>query len=235
MTEPEPKSILTWLQADCVDIECYEIDVRIVQFPETVPTQWLYFFALQVNFTDHAEWAHGGFQWAGVSDYQPSGSKGVNWGGGSSWAGYGGNGATLTPFAWQTDCWYRYRVLRLERQGDGLCRWLFLVIDTPSGREFPCGVVVTKSEFIADACVFTETGYGVRCDSPSICVEWRNPCFRTARGTAGPDSLIATYNGSCPDPISTSQELLSATPLAWRHETGAVRAIPNHGILRLRK
>jgi len=98
-TAQEPKSTHTWLQTSHDRIDAYSVDLRITDFPQRAERSWLYYFALQVNFTDHDEWSHGGIQWAGVSEFVDSGNKGVNWGGGSDWAGYGGIGEPIRPIS----------------------------------------------------------------------------------------------------------------------------------------
>jgi hypothetical protein len=231
MNAPEPKSIHTWFNADVVDIRDYAVDIRISEFPADIPQQWLYYPSLQVNFTDHDEWAHGGFQWAGISEFRPTANKGVNWGGGSQWGGYGGIGITNTPFIWETQRWYRYRVCRVDDDSDGFHRWLFAILDYDSGCESLFGTVKTKSLCIRSAVVFTETGYGVKCDSPGIRIEWRNPCFRTPAGQYVPRELVATFNGTCPGTPTTNQELISDNPLHWYHQTNTARTTKDSGVL----
>jgi hypothetical protein len=231
MDAPEPKSIHTWFNADVDDIYNYDVEICIFEFPNGIPQQWLYYPSLQVNFTDHDEWAHGGLQWAGVQEFRPTSNKGVNWGGGSAWAGYGGIGVTNTAFIWDVGRWYRYRVLRVDDDSDGFHRWLFAILDCDSGRESKFGTVKTKSFHIKGAVVFTETGYGVKCDSPRIRVEWRNPCFRTPAGQFVPRELVATFNGTCAGTLSTNQELISPTPLHWYHQTNTARTTKDYGVL----
>jgi hypothetical protein len=224
--EMEPKSIHTYLESDSTGIYAYDIDMRITNFPETADRNWLYYFALQVNFTDHDEWSHGGIQWSG--EFRNHGNKGVNWGGGSAWAGYGGLGINNTPFVWECDCWYRFRVWKVEDDSEGHHRWLFAVLDYTSNHERQYGTIRTKSHFIRDAVVFTETGYGVQCDSPTARVEWRNPRFYTPEGTMQPERLVANYNGTCLNPNNTNQGLLSPRPALWFHETNTPRVVePN--------
>ncbi|MDH3494221.1 MAG: twin-arginine translocation signal domain-containing protein [Acidobacteriota bacterium] len=226
---PEPKSIHTWLDSGKSQIYNYDVDFRINKFPENPPRSWLYYFSLQVNFTGHGEWSHGGIQWAGSKEFRDSGNKGINWGGGSDWAGYGGIGVTNTPFTWETGRWYRFRTWRLDKQKDGLWRWLFAVMDYGSGREFRYGTVRTKSPWIKNAVVFTETGYGVECTSDQTEVEWRSPVFRHTGGKSVPNRGTATYNGTCtPGYHSTNQGLISGNPLRWFHSTNTLRRVDNY-------
>jgi len=222
----EPKSIHTYLESDATGIYAYDIDMRITNFPETAERGWLYYFALQVNFTDHNEWSHGGIQWSGA--FGDFGNKGINWGGGSDWAGYGGLGVNNTPFVWECGRWYRFRAWKVEDDSEGLHRWLFAVLDYSSNEERQYGTIRTKSHFIRNAVVFTETGYGVQCDSPTARVEWRNPCYYTPEGTMQPKRLVANYNGSCSNPNNTNQGLLSPSLALWFHETNTPRVVePN--------
>ena len=55
----EPKSIHTWLEPRRTDIYEYGVDVCIEKFPVSPSQSWLYFFSLQVNFTEDDEWGHG--------------------------------------------------------------------------------------------------------------------------------------------------------------------------------
>ena len=219
----EPKSIHTWLESPEPDIYAYDVDVRINEFPRNPGRGWLYYFALQVNFTGDDEWSHGGLQWAGAKEFEKSGSKGINWGGGSAWAGYGGIGRTNTPFVWEKGRWYRYRCWRLKKENDGLWRWLFAVLDRETGKEGNYGTVRTRSEFIKSATVWMETGYGVQCDTERADIEWRNPNYRTPKGTFVPVSGTATYNGSCEGAVSTQQGLVSRSPLQWFQSTNSRR------------
>lgn len=221
----EPKSIHTWLDCDHSDIYNYEVDVRVTDFPANADRSWLYYFSLQVIFTDHDEWSHGGFQWSGTHEFAANGNKGVNWGGGSNWAGYGGIGVNNTPYTWELGFWYRYRVWRMDKDDQGFVRWLFAVMDYPRGQELQFGTVKTKSSAIRGAVVFTETGYGVKCDSPSVRIEWRNPRFRTPLGEFPALVGIANYNGTCSDPCNTDQGLLSESPRSWFHVTNSPRRV----------
>jgi hypothetical protein len=223
---PEPKSIHTWFDSGKTEISNYDVDVRISAFPQFPDRQWLYYFSLQVTFTDYDEWGHGGLQWAGNKEFQTDGNRGVNWGGGSNWAGYGGNGVNNTPFTWQVGRWYRYRVLRVDQDARGLRHWLFAVLDYDTGSEQKFGTIWTKSEWIINAMVFTETGYGVHCDSERAKVDWRNPVFRcTEAGEFCPQSGTANYNGTCTGQHNTEQGLISRSPLVWFHSTNAPRTV----------
>jgi hypothetical protein len=222
-TSEEPKSIHTWLDSDKTQIYNYDIDIKINDFPVNADRKWLYYQSLQVNFTGHEEWSHGGFQWSGTKEFRDSGNLGVNWGGGSDWAGYGGIGVTNTPFKWKKKNWYRYRVWRLKKENDGLWRWLFAVLDYRTGKDLQYGTVKTKSPWIKNAVVFTETGYGVRCNTSKINVEWRNPVFRTPQGIFKPTKGVATYNGTCQGPNNTQQGMISTSPLHWFHSTNSRR------------
>ena len=225
----EPKSIHTWLGSDKSEIYNYDVDVRITVFPEEPDFHWLYYFSLHVNFTDHEEWSHGGFQWSFTSEFRNNGNKGVNWGGGSDWGGYGGIGVNNTPFTWQTGTWYRYRVWRVDKDADGFRHWVFAVLDYATGQEQQFGTVKTKSEWIKEAVVFTETGYGVKCNTDRTSVEWRNPIFRcTTAGEFEPQTGTANFNGTCTGAHNTQQGLIARSPLHWFHSTNSYRTLePN--------
>ena len=224
----EPKSIHTYLDSQISDVYAYEVDVCITHFPQLIERSWLYYFSLQVNFTDHDEWSHGGFQWSNTPEFRDNGNKGVNWGGGSDWAGYGGIGVNNIPFRWECGRWYRYRVCRVDDDLDGNHRWQFTVLDYVTREVHQFGTVRTKSYCIAKAVVFTETGYGVRCDSPTARVEWRNPYLYTPLEKAKPQKIVANYNGTCSNPTNTNQGLLSSYPIVWFHQTNTQRIIePN--------
>lgn len=205
----------------------WDIDIRINDFPARPERRWLYYFSLQVNFESHDEWSHGGIQWSGTREFRDNNNKGINWGGGSDWAGYGGIGSTNTPFSWATGNWYRFRVWRLNKGTDGLYRWLFAVLDRSTGKEGQYGTVRTRSSWIKSAVVFTETGYGVECGTPRTDVEWKDPVFRTPGGeTLSPKQGTATYNGTCGGAFSTQQGLISRSPLRWFHATNSRRTAP---------
>lgn len=221
----EPKSIHTYLESPQVEIYNYDVDIRVTVFPPTPDRSWLYYFSLQVDFTDFNEWSHGGFQWSGTAEFANNENRGVNWGGGSDWAGYGGIGVTNTPFTWELNKWYRYRVWRVDKDADGFQRWLFAVLDYETDKEHQFGTVRTKSVWIKSAVVFTETGYGVQCHTPRTRVEWRCPTFRTPHGEFVPKIGIANYNGTCADPCNTNQGLISHQPLLWFHSTNSPRHV----------
>lgn len=227
----EPKSIHTYLDSKFDQIDAYEVDVCVKEFPSTVVPSWLYYFAIQVNFTSYDEWSHGGFQWAHIKEFNDSANKGVNWGGGSSWAGYGGIGVTNTPFIWQCNKWYRYRVYLGAEDPNGLNQWHFSILEYETNNLYQYGTVRTKSFYIKSAVVFTETGYGVQCNSPKVKVEWRNPIFLTDSAEFIPEKGVANYNGTCVDPTNTNQGLLFNEPLHWFHETNAFRIIEPDTIL----
>ncbi len=221
----EPKSIHTWLDAKHPEVYNYDVDVRITAFPSNCDKKWLYYFSLQVNFAHHNEWSHGGFQWSGTEEFATNGNKGVNWGGGSDWAGYGGIGVNNIPYTWQIGVWYRYRVWRVNRDNQGFNRWLFAVMNYSTGEEQQFGTVKTKSSAISGAVVFTETGYGVQCDSPRVRVEWRHPCYRSPLGERMAQVGIANYNGNCTDPCNTDQGVISESPRSWFHATNSPRQV----------
>lgn len=221
---PEPKSTHTWLDSDQTGLYSYDIDIRVVDFPKRTEPNWLYYFSLQVNFTDYDEWAHGGFQVANVVEFQKNNRKGINWGGGSDWAGYGGIGRTNTPFTWELGKWYRYRVWRLPKDEEGYWHWGFWVLDYENGEEKQYGTVKTKSEYIKNASVWIETGYGVQCETDRVDIEWRNPVFQCAiPGKFSPTKGTATYNGTCEGAFSTNQGLISKAPLMWFQSTHSRR------------
>jgi hypothetical protein len=222
----EPKSIRTWLFTNEPDIYNCDVDVWIDCFPSGIDQQWLFYFSLQVDFDGHDEWSHGGFQWSGATEFASNGNKGVNWGGGCDWGGYGGIGVNNTPFRWRQRTWYRYRVTRAGADQSGFHHWTFLVMEYSTGEEHAFGTVRTRSSTIRRAVVFTETGYGVPCDSPSVRVEWRSPCFRSPCGEFAAPTGIADYNGTCTNPGNTNQGLLSESPRRWFHSTNTPRQEP---------
>ena len=225
-TAGEPKSTHTWLDSDKSEIYNYDIDIRIVDFPTSPDKNWLYYFSLQVNFTDHEEWSHGGFQWSGTKEFANNNNKGVNWGGGSNWAGYGGIGVTNTPYTWKIGKWYRYRVWRLNKDEKGYWQWAFFVLDYETGKEKQLGTVITKSKWIKNAVVWIETGYGVKCDTDKAYVEWRNPVFRCSEsGEFSPKKGVASYNGTCSGENNTNQGFISSEPLMWFQSTKSKRMV----------
>lgn len=223
--EYEPKSIHTYFDWDISGIYACGVDIQVTKFPESADHKWLYYFTLTVDFTRDDEWSHGGFQWSGIHEFKRSGNKGVNWGGDSNQLGCGG--INNKPYVWECNKWYRYHIRRVdvEDNQDKYHRWLFTVLDYKKGEEIECGYVLMKSPYIVcrNTMVFTETGYGVRCDSPKIRVEWRNPIFRTPDGQFSPKRIVANYNGTCINPTNTNQNLLFDSPLCWFHETNTIR------------
>lgn len=229
---PEPRSIHTWLDSDKKQIFAYDIECKITDFPRNADRKWLYYMSLQVNFTDHNEWSHGGIQWSGTKEFRDNNNKGINWGGGSDWSGYGGLGVTNTPFTWETGRWYRYRVWRLSKQPDGLWRWLFAVKDVATGKDQRFGVIKTKSDWIKKVVVFTETGYGVTCTTDRVRVEWRNPIIRcTTPGEFAPAKGTANYNGTCGGNSSTDQGIIAKDPMHWFHATNTRRNVAPNKVL----
>lgn len=231
--ESEPKSIHTYFNSDLLDIDACDVDIRITEFPKSADRNWLYYFGLTVNFTLPDEWSHGGFQWSGIREFRNSGNKGVNWGGSSNQTGCGG--INNDPCAWECHKWYRYHVRRVDDENDQqkYHLWLFTICDYDTGEEIEYGTVRTKSPYIVcrNTMVFTETGYGVRCDSPKVRIEWRNPNFITPAGRFSPQKIVANYNSTCVNPHNTNQSLLSNSPLYWFHETNTTRITPPNTLL----
>lgn len=226
--QAEPKSTHTWLISDQTQVYGYDVDVRVVNFPSNPNPSWLYYFSLQVNFTGNSEWSHGGIQYANAAEFANNNNKGVNWGGGSDWAGYGGIGRTNVPYTWEVGKWYRYRVWRLNKNENGLWQWLFTILDYQTGNERQIGTVVTKSDWITSAAVWIETGYGVQCETDRATVQWRNPNFKSTGGDFVPIQGVATYNGTCGGANSTNQGLMSSSPLVWFQTTNSTRTVmPN--------
>jgi hypothetical protein len=229
----EPKSIHTYLNSEDVEIYACDIDIQITEFPKLANCTWLYYFGFTVNFTFPDEWAHGGFQWSNINEFKYSRNKGVNWGGASDHTGCGG--INNRPYTWKCNKWYRYRVMRVDNESEQSdnYRWLFIIKDYETGDEIEYGIVRTKSPYIVcrNTMVFTETGYGVRCDSPKVRVEWRNPIFTSISGQFSPKKIVANYNGTCVNPTNTNQDLLSNSPLCWFHETNATRTTLSNRVL----
>ena len=222
----EPKSIHTYFEPKHTDIYNYDVDLQVTDFPDSPDSTWLYYFAITVRFVDdnEDEWAHGGIQWA--SAFSDNANKGVNWGGESNWAGYGGIGVNNTPFTWKLETWYRFRVWRVDKDSDGFRHWVFAVMDYSTNQERQFKTIKTKSEWIRSADVFTETGYGVQCDTPTARAEWRNPCFQTPAGLFSPNIGIANYNGTCTGIHNTNQRLITKEPQPhWCHETNCERTV----------
>ncbi|MGC8956191.1 MAG: InlB B-repeat-containing protein, partial [Fervidobacterium sp.] len=215
----EPKSIHTWLDGPYgSDIYSYDVDLRIDSFPNNPDPNWLYFWALCVYFNDGSA-AHGGLQWA-------SGGKKANWGG---YGLVGGTQSIVLNYNWQTAKWYRYRALRLSQQPDGSWAWGFWILDYSTGIDTYIGSVTSYGSVINDIVVFTETGYGVTCDT-SMQVSWRSPNYNSISGGTGitPTSGYATYNGTCSDPCNTDQRLISTNPIQFIHLTNTTRTtLPN--------
>ncbi|MGO9571634.1 MAG: twin-arginine translocation signal domain-containing protein [Desulfomonilaceae bacterium] len=223
----EPKSIHTWLESYQKGILEYKVDINVDKFPVQPDRNWLYYFAIQVNFAEDDEWAHGGLQWAESEEFKTSHNLGINWGGGSKSRGYGGLGRTNKAFRWKVGHWYTYGVFRNDRKNTGKHEWRFYVQDCGSGTRIDCGFITTyKSDLIVKAVLFTETGYGVKCDSPSVRVLWRNPRFRTPDGEGTPSAGIANYNGTCENPHNTNQGMISNDPILWSHCTNCLRTTP---------
>jgi hypothetical protein len=102
-------------------------------------------------------------------------------------------------------------------------------MDYNTNQEQQFGTVITKSEWIKGALVFTETGYGVKCNTARASVEWRNPVFRCSdTGEYAPENGTANYNGTCTEEHNTQQCLISKSPLQWFHATNSYRTVnPN--------
>jgi carbon monoxide dehydrogenase subunit G len=128
---------------------------------------------------------------------------------------------------WRQNRWYRYRTWRVDKDDTGYWQWLFTVLDYKTREETQIGTIRTASEWIKQAVVFTETGYGVTCDT-WITVNWSNPIYRcTTPGEFTPEGALATYNGTCPEERSTDQKLTDREPFQWWHRTGRVRKLAN--------
>jgi len=222
----EPKSIHTWLYGpNDSDIYNYDIDFKIDAWLSNPDPNWLYFWSMCAYFTDEQGnskgAAHGGLQWA-------SGGKKANWGG---YDLVGGTQSVVMNYNWQSGKWYRYRIWGLGQNADGSYNWGFWILDYDTNIETYIGTVSSWGKYINNICIFTETGYGVSCDTPTVQVRWRNPLYKSF--TIGgsniiPTSGLATYNGTCSNPNNTDQRLISSNPIEFIHLTNTVRTtIPN--------
>ncbi|MCD6109068.1 MAG: hypothetical protein J7J89_06345, partial [Thermoplasmata archaeon] len=229
ITSGEPKSIHTWLDGpNDSDIYNYDIDFKIDTWLSDPDPDWLYYWALCVWFSDEqgnsCGAAHGGLQWA-------SGGKKANWGG---YELVDGTQSIVINYDWEPGKWYRYRVWGLGQNSDGSYNWGFWILDYETNVETFVGSVTSWGKYINDICVFTETGYGVLCDTPSVQVRWRNPAYRSF--TIGGDILtpisgFATYNGTCSDPHNTDQRLVNTNPIEFLHLTNTIRTTDNNTYL----
>jgi len=228
-TSCEPKSIHTWLDGPYDDqIYNYDIDIRIDTWISNPDPNWLYFWAICVYFSDEQGdpkgAAHGGIQWA-------SGGKKANWGG---YELVGGTQSIVIDYNWQPNKWYRYRVWGLGQNPDGSYNWGFWLLDYETNIETFVGSVTSWGRYISDICVFTETGYGVLCNTPSVQVRWKNPAYKSfATGGVNntPTKGTATYNGTCSDPNNTDQRLIGVNPVEFLHLTNTIRTVPDYGVL----
>ena len=213
----EPRSTHTWLDyaPGVSNVQSYDVDVRIDAFPDSPDPGWLYYFAIQVNFSDGGGGAHGGLQWA-------SGGQKANWGGYD--LRYAGDVQSIViDHPWASGTWYRYHVVRDESLPDGTWAWGFSIENLSTGAVCPLGDVYSTGSFISGCVVWMETGYGVVATTPRAQVRWRNPTF-----TFGPLQIqghpvagYATYNGTCIEPHTTDQQIVSANPREWIQLTNA--------------
>lgn len=214
----------------------FNVDVKITEFTKPTNPDWLYFFALQVDFNRDGAWAHGGLQHTG--QFRDHNSLGVNWGGQSHTKPSGdGIGHNVVPFQWSTGTWYQYQVSREAPQSGaaGNFHWLFKVVDLETSDEHSIGRVETISEYIARALVFTEDGYGSEhCESPTTKLEWRNPQYRVPDGLRTPTRAIASYNGQpCPADKLENQAMIANTDLEkrWYHVLRVQNTTPEGTVL----
>ena len=219
----EPKSTHTWLDfpAGTSNVQSYDVDVCIDAFPENPDPAWLYYFAIQVDFSEDGGGAHGGLQWA-------SGGEKANWGGYD--LRYAGDVQSIVlDQPWATGVWYRYHVARGTQQPDGTWAWGFWITDLSTGTSRYLGDIYSKGSSISGCLVWMETGYGVVATTPRAQVRWRNPTFTFGPLlTAGhPVAGYATYNGTCVEPHTTDQQIVSSSPREWIQLTNApVRTTP---------
>lgn len=211
----EPKSIHTWLYGlNDQDIYSYDVDIKIDSFLSSPSPSFLYFWALCVYFNDGSA-AHGGLQWA-------SGGKKANWGG---YGLVGGTQSIVVNYPWDIGRYYRYRVWRLSQQPDGSWEWGFWILDYSTNIETYVGKVTSWGSLINNVLVFTETGYGVQCDTPTVQVRWKNPKYNSVSGGTNliPNKGKANYNGTCLDPHNTDQRLISTNSIEFIHLTNTTR------------
>jgi len=219
----EPKSTHTWLDypAETTDVRSYDVDVCIDAFPSDPDPAWLYYFAIQTDFSDGGGGAHGGLQWA-------SGGQKANWGGYDlRWTG--DTQSIVVDQPWTTGTWYRYHVARGAQQPDNTWAWGFWITDLTTNTQHYLGDIYSKGSSISGCVVWMETGYGVVATTPRAQVRWRNPgyTYGALQTTGYPAAGYATYNGTCIEPHTTDQYVVSANPREWVQLTNAsVRTIP---------
>jgi hypothetical protein len=140
----------------------------------------LYFWAMQVSFTDRGRsggGAHIGLQWHG----QHPGGTAVNWG------GYGPDGNELRgsistlpsstgnlntrDYAWQAERPYRLRISRSTEHGpNGIDAWRGEVIDLTSGATTHIRDLWAAGTTLESPMVWSEVF--ADCDDPSVTVRW---------------------------------------------------------------
>ncbi|MBA4365764.1 MAG: hypothetical protein C0398_07210 [Coprothermobacter sp.] len=219
----EPRSTHTSLAypAGTGDVRSYGIDVCIDAFPSDPDPEWLYYFAIQTNFSDGGGAAHGGLQWA-------AGGQKANWGG-YSLRRMGDTQSIVVDQPWVIGRWYHYHAEREAQQRDGSWAWGFRITDLSTNTERDLGEIYSKGSSIDGCVVWMETGYGVVATTPRAQVRWRNPVYTCgALQTPGhPVAGYANYNGTCVEPHTTDQRLISASPREWVQLTNApVRTTP---------
>ena len=219
----EPKSTHTWLDfpAGTSNVLAYDIDVCIDAFPSAPDPAWLYYFAIQTDFSDGGGGAHGGLQWA-------SGGKKANWGGYD--LRYAGDTQSIVvDQPWATGVWYRYHAARGTQQLDGTWAWGFWITDLGTGTSRSLGDIYSKGSSISGCAVWMEAGYGVVATTARAQVRWHNPAYvyGALKTIAHPVAGYATYNGTCIEPHITDQQLVSRNPREWIQTTNAsVRTTP---------
>lgn len=226
----------TWFTANESQIYNYDVDVRVTEFETPEDPNWLYFFALQVNFRQGGEWAHGGLQHTGL--FREHNSLGVNWGGQSNASPDGdGIGHNVVPFQWVTNRWYRYRVWQVAPPSGAPDRfgWVFAILDYDTNQEQQFGCVETISEYIDYASVFTEDGYGSQfCHCPTTRLEWRNPRYRVPGVQRTPSGARTSYNGiECPADKGEDQAMIVNTQQEkrWYHALRVPNTVPGGATL----
>lgn len=197
-----------WVGAEAV--------VEIAEAP-TVPR--LYFWALQVSFTDRGRrggGAHLGLQWHPAHP----GATAVNWG------GYGADGRELTgttsslpsatgnvntrDFDWKAGCRYRLRISSSgEANADGLYAWQGDVLDESSGVETTVRGLWAPGDRLTDAMVWSEVF--ADCDAPGVAVRWRGFTLVGADATEVPvRSVTVNYQslaeGGCTNTDTVAED-----------------------------
>jgi len=211
-----------------------EVTLEVLEAP-SIPK--LYFWAMQVSFTDRGR--RGGAGHIGLQHHaHHPGSTALNWGGYTSAGGeLSGSDSSLPSaagnvntrdYSWSPGRPYRLRVSSAGEGPNGLSAWRGEVIDLTSGDRVHVRDLWAEGTTLSEPMVWSEVF--ADCDDPSTAVRWSDFRLGDAKGrTVTPDLVTVNYQRVSEGGCTRTNSSTDAT--GWVQTTNTERTTPQGSTL----